>query len=601
MSMFFPTGLRLGGRLIPADLANVAYDGILSEIPIDADGSFARLLDRGRYPKDNAVLYSGQMLDFDGVDDYVGLNYDLCASSAYTFCATVTIANNTGERTFLESTESSSNRNGIGLYNNRIAFSYYDGSSYQIVASEEVAGTYRVAGVRSGSLMVLYINSVDSYGDEAGVNLGLNSSGTVIGSRAGVSNYFDGQLGNVQIWNAAWDADDVAFDYANPETPAYNRPGTSLTEANLQGWWPLIEGSGDTAYDWSGNGNHGTLTNFTLDTAWENADALSDPRVLQTALMGWGMGSNLWSNSSMAGWSATDLTLTTDYDSGLDGIGGTRVVATSNSGRWRNGIAVTAETDYIFGFFAKNNGGTEVKYGVYDNTAPDWVINATSYVAQLSSDEYTLIAVPFTTPVGCISVILYSIAEAGTTDVDVIVWPQVFMVEGSDVTASAITHANPATNALTPLRDWETAGRFTRDYNELSFSGKSYTQATTTISDTMTIEMVVDIKDVTSLQYLFDGRYSAGTGSVSQTAGTVTASSGTVYVDNSATTTIAAGKAHVVISGITLDLTRLDLMGDNAGANLLTGQMPMFKLWEGTWDAATVEKYYNKAATKYGL
>lgn len=27
----------------------------------------------------------------------------------------------------------------------------------------------------------------------------------------------------------------------------------------LSGWWPLAEGRGQTVYDWSGNGNHGTL------------------------------------------------------------------------------------------------------------------------------------------------------------------------------------------------------------------------------------------------------------------------------------------------------------------------------------------------------
>src|SRR4051812_23910847 len=27
----------------------------------------------------------------------------------------------------------------------------------------------------------------------------------------------------------------------------------------LVGWWPLDEGRGQTAYDWSGNGNHGQL------------------------------------------------------------------------------------------------------------------------------------------------------------------------------------------------------------------------------------------------------------------------------------------------------------------------------------------------------
>jgi hypothetical protein len=68
------------------------------------------------------------------------------------------------------------------------------------------------------------------------------------------SNYFDGSIGNVQIWNAAFDADDVIFDYENcflGDVNASMRSGTSLTSSNLKGWWKLIEGSGDVAYDWS--------------------------------------------------------------------------------------------------------------------------------------------------------------------------------------------------------------------------------------------------------------------------------------------------------------------------------------------------------------
>ena len=37
----------------------------------------------------------------------------------------------------------------------------------------------------------------------------------------------------------------------------------SAARADLIGWWKLDEGSGDTTYDSSGNGNHGTLTEGT--------------------------------------------------------------------------------------------------------------------------------------------------------------------------------------------------------------------------------------------------------------------------------------------------------------------------------------------------
>ncbi len=36
-------------------------------------------------------------------------------------------------------------------------------------------------------------------------------------------------------------------------------PASSLASGPLAGWWPMNEGKGQTIYDWSGNGNHGTL------------------------------------------------------------------------------------------------------------------------------------------------------------------------------------------------------------------------------------------------------------------------------------------------------------------------------------------------------
>ena len=49
-------------------------------------------------------------------------------------------------------------------------------------------------------------------------------------------------MANVQIWDAAFSADDVLYDYLNPEQLALNRGGTSLTESNLKIWYPMQDG-----------------------------------------------------------------------------------------------------------------------------------------------------------------------------------------------------------------------------------------------------------------------------------------------------------------------------------------------------------------------
>ena len=45
-----------------------------------------------------------------------------------------------------------------------------------------------------------------------------------------------------QVWDAAWTADDVSYDYLNPESLVLNRGGTSLTNSNLKIWYPMQDG-----------------------------------------------------------------------------------------------------------------------------------------------------------------------------------------------------------------------------------------------------------------------------------------------------------------------------------------------------------------------
>jgi hypothetical protein len=53
---------------------------------------------------------------------------------------------------------------------------------------------------------------------------------------------FEGMISDVQVWDAAWSASDVLYDYNNPEQLALNRGGTSLTESNLKLWYPMQDG-----------------------------------------------------------------------------------------------------------------------------------------------------------------------------------------------------------------------------------------------------------------------------------------------------------------------------------------------------------------------
>ncbi len=65
--------------------------------------------------------------------------------------------------------------------------------------------------------------------------------------------YFNGDIDDVKIWNKALDHREVNIEY-NGGKPI--------------GWWKLDKGEGTTAYDYSGNGNNGTLTNMSPATDW---------------------------------------------------------------------------------------------------------------------------------------------------------------------------------------------------------------------------------------------------------------------------------------------------------------------------------------------
>ena len=53
---------------------------------------------------------------------------------------------------------------------------------------------------------------------------------------------YKGMISDFQIWDSAWSASDVTYDYLNPESLALNSGGTSLTESNLKIWYPMNEG-----------------------------------------------------------------------------------------------------------------------------------------------------------------------------------------------------------------------------------------------------------------------------------------------------------------------------------------------------------------------
>ena len=71
-----------------------------------------------------------------------------------------------------------------------------------------------------------------------------------IGQRSDGAEKFNGKIDDIHIWNTPLTQEEIQFYMVTPPTG---------DESGLAGYWNFNAGSGDTLYDHSGNGNHGTI------------------------------------------------------------------------------------------------------------------------------------------------------------------------------------------------------------------------------------------------------------------------------------------------------------------------------------------------------
>ena len=223
-----------------------------------------------------AKLYSGKALDFDGVNDYVDLAGFTISGSVASFSFYVN-ADNTGNVYFLDANP---NRFVLRFSNNNVAL--FSGSLVEFGAIKTNEWTHLVY-VLNGTSAKCYAN---------GVQLGTEQTITAIDLSAATDfdlgrwylggSYYDGGMSNFKIFNTALTAAQVADLYNNPEKVV----PTGVDNTALKLWLPMMEGAGTTAYDGSGNGNHGTISGATY------VNGIGAP-VAQSAVMDWNKGTNL--------------------------------------------------------------------------------------------------------------------------------------------------------------------------------------------------------------------------------------------------------------------------------------------------------------------
>jgi hypothetical protein len=188
-------------------------------------------------------------LSFDGVGDYMEISTISLGNTNWTMSAWVRTSN-TGEISILTNSSGGPVTNVFGMNNGKVMYRHYDGIwKYEY-------GTSSVSDNKWHHLTWVNYSTqnIDLYVDGIMENKGAPSTVTNTGPVNKInglwngSGYWNGLLDDFRIYNRALIADEVKALYR----------GNHITDG-LVGYWPLSEMQGCTAYDYSGNDNHGTL------------------------------------------------------------------------------------------------------------------------------------------------------------------------------------------------------------------------------------------------------------------------------------------------------------------------------------------------------
>jgi len=261
-----------------------------------------------------AKLYSGKALSFDGVNDYVDCGtLDVTAYTAISMSFNFQLANITDNGLRLVSLLHSGTddiRIEQGLSVLRITLD--DGTAYTLQTPSLTANEWNKFDMTfNGTTLEGYINGVSIGSISASFNFSTANGLLNLFKHTAASSYAEGLMAGFKLFNTALTAAQVADLYNNPEKVV----PTGVDNTALKLWLPMQEGAGTTAYDGSGNGNHGTISGATY------THGIGAP-VSQTAVIDWNKAKNDIGRSQEfdnAYWSTGNITVTANDTTAPDG------------------------------------------------------------------------------------------------------------------------------------------------------------------------------------------------------------------------------------------------------------------------------------------
>ena len=248
---------------------SVIRNGLKMWLPFEKSGSDSS----GN--SNNATLYTGKALSFDGVNDYVDLDGFTLDGDTVTFAFWV----NPDDIGYGNIIDFNPSRLIIGFNTNQISINS-SGAWYNFGALTLSTWSRVVVNI-NGTTARCYVNGIQLGVDKTITAIDVVSATEVsIGARYSKdSAFFEGVLSDFQIYDTAWTQADVTFDYDNPQHLVTDNSDSTIALSNLKGYWHLSEGDGAINYDSSGEGNDGTINGAT----WDDQQAT----IPQLGLMDW--------------------------------------------------------------------------------------------------------------------------------------------------------------------------------------------------------------------------------------------------------------------------------------------------------------------------
>jgi hypothetical protein len=296
-----------------------------------------------------AALYSGKALDFDGVNDYVDCGtLDVTAYTAISISTNLKLANTTDILRFVSLQHSGIDDVRIVQNYDTILFTLDDGTSHSVETPTLTANEWNKLDMTfDGTTLKGYVNGVSIGSIAASFDFSTASGLLTLFKHSAAAQWAEGAMAGVKIFNTALTAAQVADLYLNPEKIVPD----GVADSALKLWLPMMEGAGTTAYDGSGNGNHGTIDGAT----W--VSGIGAP-VAQTALVSWNKGVNNLAYSEDFSQYATggDAVLTSGF-SAPDGSNNAYKIssAASNGSVFRSG---ESGANYYRSIWARTTSGT---------------------------------------------------------------------------------------------------------------------------------------------------------------------------------------------------------------------------------------------------